>query len=101
VQPGGKVTNKRPFARLRDIPAGAESGADGIALDREGRLYVTSFTGVQVFDGAGRYLGSIPVPRQPSNVAFSGPGKRTLYITAREGVYRIPTLTAGPERPGK
>ena len=101
VQADGKLTNKRPFARLRDIAAGTESGADGIALDREGRLYVTTFTGIQVFDKAGQYLGTIPVPRQPSNVAFSGSGKRTLYITAREGLYRIETLTAGPERPGK
>jgi gluconolactonase len=101
VQAAGKLTNKRPFARLRDIAAGTESGADGIALDREGRLYVTTFTGVQVFDKAGQYLGTIPVPRQPSNVAFSGAGKRTLFITAREGLYRIETLTAGPERPGK
>jgi gluconolactonase len=101
VRSDGTVTNKRAFARLRDIAAGMESGADGVALDREGRLYVTTFTGVQVFDKAGQYLGTIAVPRQPSNVAFAGPGKRTLYITAREGVYRVETLTAGPERLGK
>jgi len=101
VQPDGTVRNKRPFARLRDLPSGAESGADGLAIDREGRIYVTTFTGVQVFDKAGQYLGTIQVPRQPSNVAFSGPGKRTLYITAREGLYRVQTLTSGADRPGK
>jgi sugar lactone lactonase YvrE len=41
------------------------------------------------------------VPRKPTNVAFSGPGKSVLFITAREGVYKIQTLTRGPERPGK
>jgi gluconolactonase len=85
VQPDGTVRNKRPFVRLRDIPQGADSGADGIAIDRDGRIYVTTVTGVQVFDKAGQYLGTIKLARQPSNVAFSGPGKRTLYITAREG----------------
>jgi len=101
VQPDGTLRNKRPFARLRDIPQGADSGADGIAIDRDGRIYVTTVTGVQVFDKAGRYLGTIKVARQPSNVAFSGPGKRTLYITAREGLYRVQTLTQGAERLGK
>jgi hypothetical protein len=34
-------------------------------------------------------------------VAFAGRGKRTLYITAREGLYRIKTLARGPKRVGK
>ena len=101
VEPDGKVKNKRPFAKLRDIPAGKESGADGMAIDREGRVYVTSLPGVQVFDAAGNYLGTVSAPRQTSNAAFAGPDKRTLYITAREGLYRIKTLAQGPERVGK
>ena len=72
-----------------------------LAIDREGRLFVTSVTGIQIFDPAGNYLGNIPVPRKSTNVAFSGPGKSVLYITAREGVYKIQTLTRGPDRPGK
>jgi gluconolactonase len=101
VQPDGTVTNRRPFATLNNIPSGQNSGADGMAIDRDNRLYVTSLTGVQVFDKTGRYLGTIPVPRQPSNVAFSGPERKTLFITAREGVYKLRTLAQGPDRPGK
>lgn len=101
VQLDGTVKGKRPFARLHDIPGGKESGADGMAMDREGRLYVTSVAGVQVFDRAGKYLGTIPVPRQATNVAFAGPDKRTLYITAREGLYRMKMLSQGPRRAGK
>jgi gluconolactonase len=101
VRGDGTVKNKRIFARLRSIPAGKASGADGMAVDREGQLYVTTMTGVQVFDAEGRYLGTIEVPNQPSNVAFSGPDKRTLYITARKGIYRVKTLTQGPDRLGK
>ena len=70
-------------------------------LDRAGRLYVTSLVGVQVFDAKGTYLGTIKVPRQPSNVAFAGPDKKTLYITARQGLYRMQMLSQGPDRPGK
>jgi gluconolactonase len=101
VKPDGTVTHKRLFADLRDIPDGKESGADGMALDREDRVYVSTLVGVQVFDRTGRYLGTIKFPRQPANLAFAGPGKRTLYVTAREGLYRLTMLTQGPDRPGK
>jgi gluconolactonase len=98
---GSKVSNKRAFAKLQGIPAGMDSGADGMAVDREDRLYVATATGVQVFDKTGKYLGTIPVPRQPSNVAFSDTDKKSLYITAREGLYRLRMLSQGPNRPGK
>ena len=101
VQGDGKVTNKRAFAQLRDIPAGTESGADGLAIDSEDRVYVTTVAGVQVFDSKGTWLGVIKSARQGANVAFAGPGKQTLYITAREGLYRIRLLARGPERLGK
>jgi gluconolactonase len=101
VQKDGTLKNKRDFAKIRDVQAGQESGADGLCIDRAGRLFVTSATGVQVFDPKGAYLGTIKVGRQPANVAFSGPGKKTLYITARQGLYRVETLTSGPARLGK
>jgi gluconolactonase len=101
VQPDGTVNNKRPFLQLRDIPAGTESGADGMAIDRDDRLYITTVTGVQVFDAKGQYLGTIKAGRQPANAAFGGPDKQTLYLTAREGLYRVKTLAKGPDRLGK
>jgi gluconolactonase len=101
VEPDGTVKNKRAFAQLRDIPAGAESGADGMAIDRDDRIYVTTVAGVQVFDPKGQYLGTIKVGRQPANAAFAGPDKQTLYITAREGLYRVRMLAKGPDRLGK
>jgi gluconolactonase len=101
VQPDGTVKHKRLFADLRDIPSGQESGADGMALDREDRVYITTVAGVQVFDPRGRYLGTLKFPRQAANVAFAGPDKRTLYATAREGLYRLRMLARGPDRPGK
>jgi gluconolactonase len=101
VEPDGSVKNKRTFAQLREIPEGKESGADGMALDREDRVYITTVAGVQVFDAKGGYLGTIKVPRQPANAAFAGPDRRVLYITAREGLYRVKMLSQGPDRVGK
>src|SRR5215467_8264538 len=59
VQPNGSVKNKRPFAKLHDIPPNTESGADGLCLDRADRVYITTVAGVQVFDAKGQYLGAI------------------------------------------
>jgi gluconolactonase len=101
VQPDGSVKNKRAFAQLRDIPEGKESGADGLAIDRDDRLYISTLPGVQVFDAKGQYLGTIKAGRQAANVAFGGPDKKTLYLTAREGLYKVNTLAQGPDRPGK
>ena len=97
----GTARSKRVFARLRDIPAGKDSLGDGIAIDTESRIYVTAVNGIQVFDRQGQYLGTIQVPRIPANVAFAGPDKRTLYITARQALYRLRMLSQGPNRPGK
>jgi gluconolactonase len=78
VQPDGSVRNQRVFGRLE---AGTAGGAgDGITIDARGRIYVTSGPGVQVLSPDGKYLGLIPTPRTVISVAFSGPGKKTLYV---------------------
>jgi len=101
IDPNGALKNKHPFAKLHDVQAGQESGADGLAIDSQDRIYVTTASGIQVIDSKGMYLGTIKVPRQPANCAFAGPGKRTLYITAREGLYKLSMVAQGPGRLGK
>ena len=101
IQPDGLAKSRRPFATLRDIPLDRGSGADGLTIDRAGRVYVTTTVGVQIFDRSGQYLGTLTVPSPPANVAFSGPDKGTLYITARTGLYRVRTATQGLTRLGK
>jgi gluconolactonase len=78
VQPDGSVRNQRDFAKLE---AGVVGGAgDGMTIDAVGRIYVTTGQGVQVLSPEGKYLGVIPTPRGVISVAFSGPGKKTLYV---------------------
>ena len=75
IQPDGTTMNQRDFAKLE----GGGNG-DGMAIDSQGRLYVTSGDpGIQVFSPEGKYLGLIPLPRSASSVAFGGPGKKVLY----------------------
>jgi sugar lactone lactonase YvrE len=78
VQPDGSLTNQREFAKLE----GGGNG-DGLAIDSEGRIYVTTNPGVQVISRDGRYLGIIPTARPVISVAFGGKDKRTLFVLAR------------------
>jgi gluconolactonase len=100
VKADGSAVNKRAFAQLHDIPAGQPSIADGMTLDRQGRVYVTTVAGIQIFSPSGEYLGTIP-PTQAQNLAFGGKDKRTLYVTARGVLYRLAMLAQGPDRAGK
>jgi gluconolactonase len=75
LQADGSATNRRVFGKLE-----AGGNGDGMAIDAEGRLYVTSGPGVQVFNTQGKYLGVIATPRPVISVAFSGKGKRTMYV---------------------
>ena len=81
VEPDGSLTNQREFATLD----GGGNG-DGLAIDAEGRIYVTSNPGVQVISPEGEYLGIIPTPRGVISVAFGGTDKRTLFVLARGAI---------------
>ena len=81
VEPDGSLTNQREFATLD----GSGNG-DGLAIDAEGRIYVTSNPGVQVISPEGEYLGIIPTPRGVISVAFGGTDKRTLFVLARGAI---------------
>jgi gluconolactonase len=99
VNKDGTVGARREFAKLegfRKNDAGVmTSGADGLAVDAKGRLYVASALGVQVFDKTGTALGIIALPKAPNNLAFAGPGKKTLYVVGRGSVWRVVTQTGG------
>lgn len=101
IRSDGTTGPRRVFARLAGIPAGQGSGADGMTVDSNGRVYVTSRTGIQVFAATGQPLGVIVAPRAAANVAFGGPGKQYLYVAARQGLYRLKMLARGVARPGK
>ena len=77
------------------------SGADGIAVDAKGRLFVATTAGVQVFSAKREPLGIIVLPKTPQNLAFAGAGRGTLYVVGRGAVYAIATQTRGPDRAGK
>jgi gluconolactonase len=43
----------------------------------------------------GRHIGTIRVPEVTANLAFGDADRKTLYITARTGIYTIRVNTPG------
>jgi gluconolactonase len=98
VQPDGTVRNRRDFARYQGVIRTGDritSGADGLAIDAQGRVYAATQVGIQVFSPQGQYLGTIPLSRGPQNLAFAGPDKKTLYIVGRGAAFKVQMLAQG------
>jgi len=72
----------------------APEGSDGMTLDSEGNLYLTS-SGVSVYRPDGTHLGMIVVPERPANVCFGGKDRKVLFITARTSLYSIQMRVKG------
>lgn len=98
ILPDGKLANKRNFGKYEGVTktnTGVTSGADGLAIDNDGRVYAATAAGVQVFSPQGQHLGTIPLSRSPQNLAFAGPDKKTLYVVGRGAAYKIQMLSQG------
>ena len=68
---------------------------DGIKVDRDGRVYASASSGVQVFSPAGDLIGQISLPGAV-NFTFGGPGGQVLFITTDTAVWAAVLATAGP-----
>jgi len=88
----------KPDGALADKTLFAASGSDGMKLDREGNVYLTT-DAVVVYDPAGKEIAKIEVPQQPTNLCFVGKDRKTLFITARTGIYSIQLNVSGPPPP--
>jgi sugar lactone lactonase YvrE len=98
VQSDGTVRNRRNFAKYQGATkaaTGITSGADGLAIDAQGRIYAATSAGVEVFDPKGTHLGTIPFSRAPQNLAFAGRDKKTLYVVGRGAAFKVDMLAQG------
>jgi len=86
INPDGTLDNKKLFCEL---------GSDGMTIDTEGNIYLTG-KGVTIFDKSGKKIGNIPLPEPwTANVCFGGKNRKTLFITASKGFYKIDTRVKG------
>jgi gluconolactonase len=89
VQPDGSLTNKQKYYHLHLPDSADDSGADGMRVDRDGRLWVATRLGLQVCDQAGRVNCIIPTPNgKIANLTFGGADFDTLYVTCGDRVYK-------------
>lgn len=97
IEKDGSLTHKQPYSTMQ-LPVGkSASGADGMTVDTDGRIYVATELGIQVFDTQGRLSGVIAKPqaRFLSNLVFGGPDFNLLYATCSDKVYRRQVKVTG------
>jgi gluconolactonase len=93
VQADGTISNGKKLLDLTNDPG--EGVPDGMKVDRLGNLYATGPGGVLVISPQGKHLGTIQLPEVPANCAWGDADAKSLYITARTGLYRIKLKVAG------
>ncbi len=79
VNSDGTLSDKKLFA---------PEGSDGMTIDKEGNIYLTT-DAVKVYNSRGEKIEHIEIPQRPSNVCFGGPDNKTLFVTARTCLYAL------------
>jgi gluconolactonase len=98
----GAPRNMRKFAvdgmKLNDQGVFATctaGGFDGFRVDIRGNVWSSAADGVHCFDPDGTLIGKIRIPELVSNVAFGGPKRNRLFITARQSLYSVFVVANG------
>ena len=90
IQPDGSLAHKQKYFYLHVPDSATRSSADGMAADADGRVYIGTALGIQVFDQIGKCHAIIPAP-QPgalSNVEFGGANMDEMYVTNGDKVFK-------------
>jgi sugar lactone lactonase YvrE/enterochelin esterase-like enzyme len=91
ILPDGTLVNKQKFGWLHVRDTDENAWSDGIKCDRDGRIYVTSLSGIQIMDQLGRVNAILPLPKtkgQVSNLCFGGPNFDVIFASVHDKVYR-------------
>jgi gluconolactonase len=95
-----RLSNRRLFTDcvIDDI----KCGPDGLRCDLDGNLWVSSnagralgYSGVTVWNTAGKLLGRIRLPEVCANLTFGGPRRNRLFMAASQSVYALYVATQG------
>ena len=89
IQADGMLAYKQRYFWLHGPDNEDDTGADGMRVDRDGRLYVATRLGIQVCDQPGRVQCILPTPNgKVSNLCFGGENFDTLFATCGDKVYK-------------
>ncbi len=93
VRPDDTIANGKVFI---DMSADKAAGVpDGMKVDQKGNVYCTGPGGFWIMSPEGKHLGTVKMPELPANLAWGDSDGKTLYLTARTGLYRIRLNIAG------
>ncbi len=93
VRPDDTIANGKVFI---DMSADKAAGVpDGMKVDQKGNVYCTGPGGFWIMSPEGKHLGTVKMPELPANLAWGDSDGKTLYLTARTGLYRIRLKIAG------
>lgn len=96
IRADGTLAHKQRYFHLHEPDDEDMSFADGLKVDRDGRLYVATRLGIQICDQAGRVNAILPLPNgRITNLCFGGPAFDTIYATCVDKVYRRKVNTRG------
>jgi gluconolactonase len=97
VEFDGSLSNGRIFFDMTH--AKGEDALDGIKVDQRGNLYVSGPGGLWILSPEGKHLGTVFAPMHPHNMAWGDEDGKTLYLTARSGLYRMQLNVPGAPVP--
>lgn len=96
IKPDGGLQFKQQYYHLHLPDTADDAGADGLEVDKNGRLYVATRLGIQVCDQAGRVNCIIPTPNgKLSNLTFGGPQFDVIFATCGDRVYKRKVKVGG------
>jgi gluconolactonase len=97
IQPDGSLAHKQRYFYVHMPDAATRSSSDGMAVDADGRVYIATSLGVQVFDQIGKCHAIIPAPQRASlsNVEFGGANFDEMYVTNGDKVFKRKTKVKG------
>lgn len=87
VAADGTLGAGTPFVDLTPEPG--EEALDGLKVDTLGNVYLSGPGGLWIFSPEGKTLGILKGPELAANFAFGDEDGKSLYLTARTGLYRI------------
>lgn len=93
VAADGTLKNKRRFATLTSDEK--RGNPDGMKVDEAGNVYTTGPGAVWIYRPDGSLMGRLVLPELAANMAFGEEDRRSLFFTARSGLYRVRTRIPG------
>jgi len=100
VRPDGSLAGGDVFCdEMGSSEVPGRGNPDGMKVDERGNLWCTARGGIWVLSPGGDLHGIVETPETVANIAWGGPGWRTLYCCTSTTLRRLETLVASTPLP--